>query len=158
MTVDALSKFMLENGASKKTVNMEWDKIWALNKDVIDPVVPRYTAIVDKALVELTNGPDANKFETHPLHPKNNAVGNKAVEYAKEIYIEKADAQDIVVDEKITLMKWGNMQVTHICKNEKNGVVTYILKAKLLPDDKDFKKTKKITWLAKSDTNFEVTI
>ena len=118
---------------------MEWDKIWAFNKDIIDPVVPRYTAIVDKALVVLSNGPKNNKFETHPLHPKNAAVGNKAVEYGEELYIEKADAQDIAVDEKVTLMKWGNIMVTG--KNEKNGVIT--LKAKLLPDDKDFKKTKK---------------
>lgn len=154
MTVMALTKFMLENGASKKTVNMEWDKIWAFNKDIIDPVVPRYTAIVDKVLVKLTNGPDANKFETHPLHPKNAGIGNKAVEYAKELYIEKADAQDIAVDEKVTLMKWGNIIVTG--KDEKKGVLT--LTAKVLADDKDFKKTKKITWLAKSKTNFEVTI
>ena len=58
MTVMSLSKFMLENGASKRTVNMEWDKIWATNKDIIDPVVPRYSAIVEKALVKLTNGPE----------------------------------------------------------------------------------------------------
>lgn len=154
MTVLALTKFMLENGASKRTVNMEWDKIWATNKDVIDPVVPRYSAIVEKSLVKLTNGPEQNKFETHPLHPKNNALGNKTVEYAKEVYIENADAQEIAVDEKVTLMKWGNIKVTG--KDEKDGVVT--LTAQLLPDDKDFKKTKKITWIAKSDTNFEVTI
>jgi glutamyl/glutaminyl-tRNA synthetase len=58
MTVMALSKFMLENGASKRTVNMEWDKIWATNKDIIDPVVPRYSAVVEKAIVKLTNGPE----------------------------------------------------------------------------------------------------
>jgi hypothetical protein len=86
------------------------------------------------------------------LHPKNAAIGTKAVEYAKEVYIEKADAQDIVVDEKVTLMKWGNMLVTG--KDEKNGQITFT--AKLLPDDKDFKKTKKITWISKSETNFEV--
>lgn len=25
---------------------MEWDKLWALNKGFIDPIAPRYTAIV----------------------------------------------------------------------------------------------------------------
>ena len=81
-------------------------------------------------------------------------MGTKAVEYANEVYIEKADAIDIVVDEKVTLMKWGNMIVTG--KDEKNGLITFT--AKLLPDDKDFKKTKKITWISKSKTNFDVQI
>lgn len=32
MTVAALSSFMLEQGASRNTNMMEWDKIWAINK------------------------------------------------------------------------------------------------------------------------------
>ena len=39
---------------------MEWDKLWAINKDIIDPTAPRYTAIVkstaSKLIVE--NGPE----------------------------------------------------------------------------------------------------
>ena len=51
---------MLEQGPSKNTNLMEWDKIWALNKQVIDPVAPRYTAIVKETAVKLVveNGPD----------------------------------------------------------------------------------------------------
>lgn len=60
MTVDALKLFMLEQGPSKNTNLMEWDKLWAINKDIIDPVAPRYTAIVkstaSKLIVE--NGPE----------------------------------------------------------------------------------------------------
>jgi len=65
----ALTKFMLENGASKKTVLMGWDKIWAVNKDVIDPSVFRYTAIRKDTSCKLTlsNGPKGLTFETHPL-------------------------------------------------------------------------------------------
>jgi glutamyl-tRNA synthetase len=32
MTQEALKNFMLEQGPSKNTVNMEWDKLWAVNK------------------------------------------------------------------------------------------------------------------------------
>ena len=46
MTTFALKKFMLEQGPSKSTNLMEWDKLWAYNKDYIDPISPRYTAIV----------------------------------------------------------------------------------------------------------------
>lgn len=106
-----LTKFMLENGASKRTVNMEWDKIWATNKDIIDPIVPRYSAIVDKVLIKILNVGAEPKFETHPLHPKNKAIGEKTVEYSNEVYIEKADATEITIGEKVTLMKWGNIVI-----------------------------------------------
>jgi len=46
LTVEALKIFMLDQGPSKNTNLMEWDKIWAINKDIIDPITPRYTAIV----------------------------------------------------------------------------------------------------------------
>lgn len=51
-------------------------------------------------------------------------------------------------------MKWGNAVVTK--KEEKAGKIT--LTAELKPEDTDFKKTTKLTWVAKSDTNLEVTI
>jgi glutamyl-tRNA synthetase len=45
MTVEALRAFILSQGGSKNTVLMEWDKIWTVNKRVIDPIAPRHTAI-----------------------------------------------------------------------------------------------------------------
>ena len=59
MTAAALRDFMLEQGPSQKNVNMEWDKIWAMNKKLLDPIVPRYTAINKATAVKLTitNGP-----------------------------------------------------------------------------------------------------
>lgn len=99
MEVEALTKFMLENGASRKTVNMEWDKIWAINKDIIDPVVPRYSAIGKdtSAMIILSNGPAGSEFRPQPLHPKNAAIGTKALEYGSVLYVEAADAVDIEV-------------------------------------------------------------
>lgn len=39
---------------------MEWDKLWAINKDIIDPIAPRYTAIVKETACRLIieNGPE----------------------------------------------------------------------------------------------------
>jgi glutamyl-tRNA synthetase len=34
LTVDALREFILSQGASKRVLDMEWDKIWAINKKV----------------------------------------------------------------------------------------------------------------------------
>lgn len=35
---------------------MEWDKIWAINKQKIDPIVPRYPAVADDAAAWLKIG------------------------------------------------------------------------------------------------------
>ena len=45
VTVEALTEFMLEQGASKNANLMEWDKLWATNIKVIDNICPRYSAI-----------------------------------------------------------------------------------------------------------------
>ncbi len=42
-------------------------------------------------------------------------------------------------------MNWGNFQI-HTKDLKEDG--SYLITAEYLPEDKDFKKTKKITWLA----------
>jgi glutamyl-tRNA synthetase len=46
MTVEALTQFMLSQGPSQAIVSLEWDSIWALNKKIIDPVAPRFWAVL----------------------------------------------------------------------------------------------------------------
>lgn len=54
LTVEGLKLFILAQGGSRSVVMMEWDKIWAFNKKVIDPVSPRYTALdTSKPLVKV---------------------------------------------------------------------------------------------------------
>ena len=137
---------------------MEWDKIWAYNKDVIDPITPRYTAVVKETSSKLiiSNAPAAIRGETHPLHPKNADIGEKVVLYGKELLLESGDAQDIAVGEKITLRNWGNCVISKKDIDD-NGYIT--LCGDINPEDKDFKKTKKLTWVAYDpNTNFEITL
>ena len=160
MTVQALKMFMLDQGPSNKTVMMEWDKLWAFNKQVIDPVAPRYTAIVKSTLSKLIvdNGPDQIEAQSHPLHPKNASIGTKAVVYGKEVWIERDDAAHIKEGEKITLMKWGNVTITQIQVAGEGDNQQYTLHGQIDLNDKDFKSTeKKITWVAcDEDTTVEV--
>ena len=46
MTIEALRQYILTQGASQNDVTLEWDKFWALNKKVIDPIAPRHTSII----------------------------------------------------------------------------------------------------------------
>lgn len=57
--MQTLQEFMISQGASKNVTLQEWDKIWSINKRIIDPVCPRHTAIAATARVplRLTNGP-----------------------------------------------------------------------------------------------------
>lgn len=104
----------------------------------------------------IANGPEQVTAETHPLHPKNPDVGVKAVLYAKELYLEEGDAVDIEVGEKVTLMKWGNAVIT---RKETSDQGRTVLHAELRLEDTDFKKTKKLHWVAKDEnTVFEVTL
>ena len=49
---------------------MEWDKIWAFNKKVIDPIAPRYNALLKEHVVPvIVNGGQESSAE-YPKHPK----------------------------------------------------------------------------------------
>jgi glutamyl-tRNA synthetase len=57
MTPEALKRFMLEQGPSKNTNLMEWDKIWAINRNRLDPISVRYVSVskVKTSVINLTN-------------------------------------------------------------------------------------------------------
>jgi len=136
---------MLEQGPSRNTNLQEWDKLWSNNKAIIDPSAPRYTAIAKETACsfKVENGPEPAEARSQPLHPKNESVGTKAVLYGRNLFIERDDAKTIEVGEKVTLMKWGNAVIT---KKEADGE-NFKISATIDEDDKDFKKTKKITWI-----------
>jgi glutamyl-tRNA synthetase len=146
---------MLEQGPSKRANLMEWEKIWAINKRIIDPICPRYAAVsVNKASkIIVTNGPKEPEAITVSNNKLNPALGERPLWKSNEILVEFDDAdQLVVVGEKITLMNWGNFQ---ILTKELQADGSYLITAEFLPEDKDFKKTKKITWLA-NNTNLLV--
>ena len=54
LQIDALKEFILLQGASRDANLMEWEKLWTLNKRIIDPVCPRHVALIKSDRVELT--------------------------------------------------------------------------------------------------------
>jgi glutamyl-tRNA synthetase len=156
LQVSTLVEFMLEQGPSKNSNLQQWDKLWALNQKHIDPIAARYTAIAKKKICTLVllDGPYSAepKIVEVPLHPKNAQMGNRPQYRTNELYLEFEDANTLQVGEKITLMKWGNATIASV-EPQGDGL---LLKANLLEDDKDFKSTKKINWLPKSNLLAEV--
>lgn len=146
MTVEALKQFMLEQGASKNTNLMEWDKIWAFNKSIIDPIAKRFNAICNdtKSTLHLENGPSAAQGITVSNHPKNAELGKKAKIFTSDLLVESADMDGLKVGEKFTLRELGNAFVTSIKANGEDFVVS----ATLAVDDKEYKGTRKVCWVA----------
>ncbi|XP_071435096.1 bifunctional glutamate/proline--tRNA ligase isoform X4 [Pithys albifrons albifrons] len=155
MTVEGLKQFIAAQGSSRSVVNMEWDKIWSFNKKlraickkVIDPVAPRYTALLKDAVVPV-NIPEAQEeMKEVAKHPKNADVGLKPVWYSSRVLIEGADAETLTEGEVVTFINWGNVIITKLNRNSNGKIVS--IDAKLNLDNKDFKKTTKITWLAET--------
>eukprot|EP00873_Tetraselmis_striata_P014875 jgi/Tetstr1/435139/TSEL_024106.t1 len=148
MTVQTLQEFMISQGASKNVTLQEWDKIWSINKRIIDPVCPRHTAIAATARVplRLTNGPGKPEVIIVPRHKKHPAAGNKATTQSSSLWLEQVDVQAVKEGEEVTLMDWGNCFIRKIHKAGDGSVSS--LEGELNPAG-DFKKTKlKLTWLA----------
>ncbi|XP_037046618.1 bifunctional glutamate/proline--tRNA ligase [Bradysia coprophila] len=153
MTVQGLKEFIIAQGSSKSVVFMEWDKIWAFNKKVIDPVVPRYTAVDKNNVVVNVAGAVQEKSDV-PAHPKNVDVGMKTVWFGPRILIDYVDAESLKEGELATFINWGNLLINKI--NRKDGKIVSI-DASLKLDNKDFKKTVKLTWLCETTDEFTPT-
>ncbi|KDN52964.1 glutamyl-tRNA synthetase [Tilletiaria anomala UBC 951] len=152
MTIDCIQQFILATGPAQQVVNMEWDTIWALNKKIIDPVVPRFTAIEINDMVTChINGAPPSHEKAVAKHKKNIELGTKTTTYDSPVYIEQVDAQSFAEGEEITLMDWGNVFVkSKRLAADGKTVESLELDAHF---EGDFSKTdKKVTWLAKTAT------
>uniref|UniRef100_A0A158Q904 glutamate--tRNA ligase n=1 Tax=Elaeophora elaphi TaxID=1147741 RepID=A0A158Q904_9BILA len=147
LTVEGLKQFIVAQGGSRAVVMMEWDKIWSFNKKVIDPVAPRYTALdCTENLVQvmvMDNLTEESKEVS--LHPKNVEVGTKTIWYSKKLLVEGLDAREMKIGDSVTFINLGNVKICHILKD---GDKIIEIGAKLDLENKDYKKTLKVTWIA----------
>lgn len=151
LTVKGLREFIIAQGSSKSVVFMHWDKIWAFNKKVIDPIAPRYTALTLNQTV-VVNVAGISKAESIQVaaHPKNPEVGQKTIWIGPRILIDYEDAELLKEGENTTFINWGNLLIKKIHRN--GNKITSIDAATNL-DNKDYKKTIKLTWLYEGESN-----
>ncbi|KAK2701646.1 bifunctional glutamate/proline--tRNA ligase-like [Artemia franciscana] len=102
MTVEGLRQFIIAQGSSRSVVNMGWDKIWAINKQVVEPTAPRYTAIEKEGRVPVFISGAKEEALTVQKHPKDEKNGYKTVWTAPKVFIEAADAEMLNVNVLIT--------------------------------------------------------
>jgi glutamyl-tRNA synthetase len=153
MTVEGLRNFIIAQGPSRNIINLDWSVIWSLNKKIIDPVAPRFTAIENPVPVHIVDGPAEPTTEEKPKHKKNAEIGVKPVIYSNKVLVEQADAISFADGEEVTFMDWGNVVVDKV---HKEGDVAKSIDAHLHLEG-DFRKTsKKVTWLADTKDVVEV--
>lgn len=148
MTVQGLKTFILSMGASKNVNLMEWDKIWAFNKAILDPVAPRLTALVSEpGLVPLllSNAPPDFFARTIAAHPKDETIGKKVRFYGPRLLLQAEDAVAIAEGEEVTLMSWGNAIVRRAVWE---GGQLVRLEGELHLEGSVKTTKKKLTWLA----------
>ena len=145
LTIEALKQFIIAQGSSRSVVFMEWDKIWAFNKNVLDPVVPRHTTVDKTYHVPVVVKGAATGSHTAARHPKNPDVGEKVVWTGSKLIIDGVDAEQLKEGENATFINWGNIMIKKVNKGA-DGKVTSV-EAEPNLENKDFKKTLKLTWL-----------
>eukprot|EP00803_Ostreobium_quekettii_P001629 evm.model.scf_402.2 EVM.evm.TU.scf_402.2 scf_402:7076-15125(+) len=158
LQLEALREFILPQAASKNITLQEWDKIWTINKKLLDPVVPRHTAVDPVACVKLhlCNGPAEPERVEMPRHKKNEAAGKKITTRMSDIWLDQSDAKLVKMDEEVTLMDWGNCIIRAI-EQDSDGTVKG-LEGELHLEG-DFKKTKlKLTWLPVTEELLPLTL
>ena len=157
LAVAALREFILSQGASKNINTMSWEKLWTINKRLIDPVCPRHTAVeagARRTLLTVTGGlpaeamaalagGEARSVARHKKHPP---AGEKVQWKADRLWLDAADVATLSLGEEFTLMDWGNAVVTALPAAGAGAGDGFEARLNL---DGDVKKTKlKAHWLA----------
>lgn len=151
--ITALRNFMTSQGASRNIVNLDWSTFWAENKKEIDKKAKRFMAIdeADHTRLAITNAPKESEYgflET-TCHPKNPALGKRAIRISSEVLLETVDVGGIEVGEEIVLLRWGVVKITK-CDGQLEG--------EYIPGG-DFKKAKrKLSWVASVSDNTPVVL
>ncbi|XP_071491783.1 bifunctional glutamate/proline--tRNA ligase-like [Diadema antillarum] len=149
MTVEGLKLFINAQGSSRSVVMMEWDKLWSFNRKVIDPIAPRYSGVVKEGAVTVTVANATEEVKDVPKHPKNADVGMKKTWYSKKVFVDQEDAATFTEGQVVTFVNWGNLNIKKIVKASDGKIQS--VEAEYDPDNKNFKNTVKVTWLAETD-------
>ncbi|CAM9453608.1 unnamed protein product [Chrysoparadoxa australica] len=156
VSVAALRNFIYSQGASKRIVNMEWDKFWSLNKKQYEPTAHRYMGVAKDNCVVMKMSDMADKGVSAisvPLHPKEPSLGTRAMRVGPSILLEGDDAASLEDGEEVTLMRWGNAVVEKVVRDSAGKVLEVQGHTNLSGDVKLTKK--KLTYLCESQDMVE---
>jgi len=126
MQVESLKNFIISQGASRRVINMEWDKFWSENKKILEDISPRYMAVSKdtKVLLTVTNIPNEVQGVLINVHPSKPEMGQRIVRRYNQIYLEVEDCQTFSEGEEVTLVRWGNFFIDTIVRDGDGKVLS----------------------------------
>ncbi|TNJ27782.1 Glutamate-tRNA ligase [Giardia muris] len=149
---DALRAFILEQGATRRVNYQEWSKIWAVNKQYIEPTAKRFHAVHAEGCVtaRILNMLFCELRDVS-VHPKDASLGTKKVLYRNRILLDGSDldqmqSRNLGPGDKVTLMGWGNMRIDKVDYETRDLALSPCL------EDTSYTGTLKLTWIADSCT------
>lgn len=138
MQIDPLKNYIKLQGFSMNIVMLTWDKIWAMNSEILSDKAVRLFGLDRDALIKIQiDGPIPSEVVIQN-HPKNPLMGLHTMVMGSDLYVEKSDFVKININDRFTLIGLGNCTVTNL-----DPVIL-----RFDPNDQNYKKTTKITYLS----------
>jgi len=144
MSSEAIMEFILEQGASKNANMMEWDKIWAINRKVLEERSPRWAGISNESCVTLTINGAEYEVVDRDLHPTNKSIGIVKSHRSSIVGVERDDIERLGESEEFTLLKYTNVKLTSVTKDTEGNITEATGD---IIHNGDYKKTKKLHWV-----------
>ena len=105
-------------------------------RDDLNTIAPRAMAVVDAVKIVIENYPE-DKIEIlkAPNHPQNNEMGLREIYFSREIYIDKADFQEIALNNKFKILALGKevrlrnayvVKATRVEKDKEGNISTIV--------------------------------
>jgi len=90
--VQAIREAMIEIGAKIADSTLSWEKIYGLNRNIVDEIADRYFFVSDPIPFKIRNLPEDLKATIkRPLHPDHPERGYRQIPFNGRVYIQKED-------------------------------------------------------------------
>lgn len=150
-------KFFDKYGITKGVQIEEWDKVYHLNRNLIDQIAPRVFAIGNgnqkgkEAWTLMIRNLKESQIEV-PINPKKKEIGNTQIAVSSNLIIDHYDASLIKEGDFLLLLNWNQVKVDKIDSSKR------YIKGEMIFNDSDKKLIKeiphKISWLDERDTSY----
>ncbi len=114
---EAIRRFWMDVGIKQVDVQVSWDNLFAMNRDIIDPQAQRYFFVPDPVAVDVRFDGDA---ESHcPLHPDRPELGQRRHSFSGDfrVHICPDDMQELQERGMIRLKGLCNISHGEICRH-----------------------------------------
>lgn len=90
-TPEAIRDFCRRIGVTRKDAVIETSVLENCQREALDPVAVRYMAVLEPLKLVIENYPAGEEFISASNHPQNPEMGERAVPFCRELYIEATD-------------------------------------------------------------------